>query len=50
MIVNWILDYVALLPFTKMSLARYFMEIGVEYIGMVVLTVAIGYVLQKKLQ
>ncbi len=50
MIVNWILDYVALLPFTKMSLGRYFMEIGIEYIGMAVLTVAIGYVLQKKLQ
>ena len=50
MIVNWILDYVALLPFTKMSLARYFMEIGIEYIGMAVLTVAIGYVLQKKLR
>ncbi|MBI3622238.1 MAG: hypothetical protein HY208_08650 [Nitrospirae bacterium] len=50
MVVNWMLDYVALLPFTKMSLARYFMEIGVEYIGMTILTVAIGYVLQTKLQ
>ncbi len=48
MILNWILDYVALLPFTKMSLARYFMEIGIEYIGMISLTVAIGYVLHSK--
>lgn len=48
MIVNWILDYVALLPFTKMSLGRYFMEIGIEYIGMASLTVAIGYVLHSR--
>ena len=50
MIVNWILDYAALLPFTKMPLARYFMEIGIEYIGMAVLTAAIGYVLERKIE
>lgn len=50
MVVNWLLDYVALLPFTHETVPQYFMHIGVEYIGMFGSLVAIGYLLQRKLQ
>lgn len=49
MIVNWLLDYVALLPFTGESLPQYFMHIGIEYIGMFGMLIAIGYVLEKRI-
>jgi len=48
-LVNWVLDYVALLPFSKMPLGRYFMEIGFEYIGIFAPTVVVGYVLATRL-
>jgi len=48
--VNWLLDFVALLPFTKQSVPRYFMEIGLRYIAMVAPTVSLGYVLGRKLE
>jgi hypothetical protein len=47
--VNWLLDIVALLPFTKQSIPRYFQEIGLRYLAMVAPTVALGFVLQRKL-
>jgi hypothetical protein len=47
-VVCWILDFVALLPFSGMSLGRYFIEIGLRYIAIVAPTVAIGYVLEKR--
>ncbi len=49
MIVNWLLDVVALLPFTHQSVPQYFSEIGIEYLGMLGPLIAIGYVLEKKL-
>jgi len=48
MVVNWLLDIVALLPFTHQTLPQYFMEIGIEYLGMPGVLIAIGYLLQKK--
>lgn len=50
MVVNWLLDYVALLPFTGETLSQYFMHIGIEYLGMFGVLVAIGYVLEKKIR
>jgi hypothetical protein len=47
--VNWLLDIVALLPFTKQSIPRYFQEIGLRYLAMVAPTVSLGFVLQRKL-
>jgi len=48
LLVNWGLDYIALLPFSKMPLDRYFLEIGLRYIGMLSPVIAIGYLLEKK--
>ena len=48
--VNWLLDFAALLPFTKQSISRYFIEIGFRYIAMVWPTIAVGWVLSHKLE
>lgn len=48
-VVNWILDYGGVVSFTGMPLDRYFLEIGLRYIAMAAPTVAIGYVLEKRL-
>ena len=48
--VNWLLDFVALLPFSKMPLDRYFLEIGLRYLMGLSLTIAIGYALSKKVK
>ncbi len=48
--VNWLLDFVALLPFTGQSVPRYFIEIGLRYLAMVGPAVAVGWVLARKLE
>ena len=48
--INWLLDFAALLPFTKQSIPRYFMEIGFSYIAMVWPVVAVGWVLSRKIE
>lgn len=47
-LLNWFLDFVALLPFTQQTLPRYFSEIGIEYIGLMAWVVAVGYLLDRK--
>lgn len=47
-VVNWLLDYVALLPFTKQRLDRYFIEIGLRYIAIAAPTVCAGYLLAQR--
>lgn len=49
-VINWILDFVGLLPFSKMPLDRYFLEIGLRYTVGLSLTVSIGYVLSRKIK
>jgi uncharacterized membrane protein YpjA len=46
---SWVLDYFALLPFSKMPLERYFIEVGARYLAIVAPTVTVGYVLEKRL-
>jgi hypothetical protein len=47
---NWLLDFVALLPFSELTIWRYFVEIGFRYIGMFATTVAVGYVLSDRIE
>jgi uncharacterized membrane protein YpjA len=49
-VMNWVLDFVALLPFSGHSIPRYFIEIGARYLAIVASLVAIGYVLEPKMQ
>ncbi len=47
-VLNWLLDFIALLPFTQQPLDRYFIEIGLRYLAIAALTVPIGYVLSRR--
>lgn len=49
-VMNWVLDFVALLSFSGHSVSRYSIEIVARYLGMAVSLVAIGYVLEHKLR
>jgi uncharacterized membrane protein YpjA len=48
-VLNWLLDFVALLPFVPLTWPRYFIEIGLRYLAIAAPTVAVGYVLQKRM-
>jgi uncharacterized membrane protein YpjA len=50
LIVNWLLDFAALLPLSKMPYGQYFAEIGLRYLVMPAMTIPIGYVLSKKIK
>jgi len=50
LLLSWGLDFVALLPFSQMAVGRYFLEIGLRYVGMLSPTVAVGYVLSSRLE
>ena len=45
--VNWLLDFMALLPFADITVPRYFLEIGLRYLAIVAPTVSVGYVLER---
>ena len=47
-VLNWLLDFIALLPFTKMPLDRYFIEIGARYLAMAAPTVVAGFLLERR--
>lgn len=47
-LVGWLMDFVALLPFAELTLSRYFIEIGLRYLAIVAPTVAVGFVLERK--
>jgi hypothetical protein len=50
LLVNWALDVVGILPFAGMALTQYFAEIGLRYLGIFAPTVAVGYVLGRRLE
>jgi uncharacterized membrane protein YpjA len=49
LLVNWLLDFVALLPLSKMPYLQYFKEIGLRYLVMPAMTIPLGYVLSRKM-
>ncbi len=50
LVLNWLLDFVALLPLSKMPYLQYFREIGLRYLVMPAMTIPLGYVLSKKIK
>lgn len=48
--ISLILDMVAIMPFAKLSLLEYFMQIGIENIAAAIIIVAVGYLLEKKVR
>ncbi|MFA4843525.1 MAG: hypothetical protein WC632_01075 [Candidatus Margulisiibacteriota bacterium] len=49
LVLNWLLDFVCLLPLSKMPYLVYFQQIGLRYLVMPAMTIPVGYILQKKL-
>ena len=49
LLINWLLDLIILIPISDMPIRAYFMEIGLRYLTIPIFTVAIGYVLERKL-
>ena len=45
-IMFWLLDFVALLPLSDMTFGAYFMEIGLRYLLVPVISLGIGYSIQ----
>ena len=48
MVENWLLDFVAVVPFTHTTIARYFLNIGFRYVPMIAIAAAIGYAWKKR--
>jgi len=47
-VINWALDMVGVVPFAKLTMDRYFLTIGFEYLAMSAPTLAVGYVLERR--
>ncbi|TGL76860.1 hypothetical protein [Leptospira yasudae] len=45
--INWGLDFLILIPMSKMSVGDYFIKIGLGYLTMVIIPSAIGYVADR---
>ncbi len=48
LVINWMLDFAILIPLSGMSISTYFMQIGLRYLTLPIMGVAIGWALQKK--
>jgi hypothetical protein len=46
--INIILDVVILIPIMKTTFANYFMSIGLSYLGIPTISMAMGYLLERK--
>ena len=48
--INIILDAVILIPIMKTTFANYFMSIGLSYISIPTISIAMGYLLERKIR
>lgn len=46
LIINYILDFIVLLPLSGMEVSEYFVQIGIRYLNIVIITVLVGYLLE----
>ncbi len=48
LLINYILDFIVLIPMSKMGIGDYFIQIGLRYLLLPITSIAFGYVLDKK--
>lgn len=48
LVINWILDFVILLPVAHMPISTYFMQIGMRYLMIPIMSIAMGLLLASK--
>jgi uncharacterized membrane protein YpjA len=47
LVINWVLDLVVLVPMAKMGIGTYFAQIGLRYLMIPTMSIAIGYSIEK---
>lgn len=47
LVINWVLDFVVLIPISKMGTATYFAQIGLRYLMIPTMSIAIGYSIER---
>ena len=45
--INWVLDWLVLLPMSGMDISTYFSQIGIRYLVIPVIAVSMGFVLER---
>jgi len=48
LLVNWLFDFLLLLPLSKQPVSQYMLEIGLRYLAIPAMTVTVGYLLELK--
>ncbi|XDD49471.1 hypothetical protein AB3N59_13815 [Leptospira sp. WS92.C1] len=48
--INWGLDFLILIPMSKMNVSDYFIQIGLGYLTMLIVASAIGWAVDKKIE
>ncbi|MEE9176138.1 MAG: hypothetical protein V3U19_08205 [Thermodesulfobacteriota bacterium] len=48
LVINWVLDLVVLVPISKMGIATYFAQIGLRYLMIPTMSIAMGYLVEIK--
>jgi len=48
LLINWVLDFIFLLPMSGMAICPYFTEIGLRYLVVPIYSIGIAYILAKK--
>jgi uncharacterized membrane protein YpjA len=48
LVMNWGLDFIFLLPMSKTSVKDYMMQIGLRYLMIPIISIGMGYILEKK--
>jgi len=46
--INWLLDILILIPMSKMGFSAYFAQIGLSYLALPAMTIAVGYIAETK--
>lgn len=50
LMINWILDFVVLIPIARMGVVTYFTQIGLRYLMIPTMSIAMGYLIENKLK
>jgi hypothetical protein len=48
--INWAFDFAVLLPMSGMSVGAYFIQIGLRYLVLPTMSIAMGYLIENKLK
>jgi uncharacterized membrane protein YpjA len=48
LMINWILDFVVLIPIARMGVVTYFTQIGLRYLMIPTMSIAMGYLVEIK--